>query len=165
MKRIIPIITLLLLISPGVFSQIVTTKERCYLLTDKYGVAKLFEIALTNAVIGTIPANKELQVLETDTIHYMLVKVQYKKKTGWIHKDMLVDKRFFVNPRIRDEFKNFVENRQIIVGMNKDEVIESWGLPQKKNTTMTQNNISEQWVYTIDKYVYLDNSIVSAVQF
>ena len=51
------------------------------------------------------------------------------------------------------------------VGMTSEEVLKStWGKPQKINKTTYSNNVSEQWVYSINRYVYLENDIVTAIQ-
>lgn len=51
------------------------------------------------------------------------------------------------------------------IGMTEAQVLgTAWGTPKKKNTTTTKNGVSEQWVYGDNRYVYLDNGIVTAIQ-
>lgn len=51
------------------------------------------------------------------------------------------------------------------IGMTAKEVEKSlWGSPKKVNKTTTIYGVSEQWVYSIDRYVYLENGIVTAIQ-
>lgn len=57
------------------------------------------------------------------------------------------------------------------VGMTADEVrATSWGEPADINKTTTADGVSEQWVYynpishIPDRYVYLDNGIVTSIQ-
>ena len=51
------------------------------------------------------------------------------------------------------------------IGMTAAEVLEtSWGKPQSVNRTTTASGVSEQWVYSSGKYVYIDNGIVTAIQ-
>lgn len=169
MKRLFFSIMLSLLIGGSAFAQTqtVATKNRCYLLTDKYALRDLYGMPISATSIGTVPKNRSLNVLAIDTVCYIFVKVQYKNKIGWIHKDALVDKSLMKNPRVRDEFSFLVSQRKIAIGMNMDEVIESWGYPPKKNTTVTSNSTSEQWIYSVEanKYVYFENGIVNAMQF
>lgn len=40
----------------------------------------------------------------------------------------------------------------------------SWGEPKKINKTTTAYSITEQWVYLDNKYVYLENGIVTTIQ-
>ena len=51
------------------------------------------------------------------------------------------------------------------IGMTKDEVKNStWGKPNDINITETVYGVSEQWVYSRDRYIYLDDGIVTAIQ-
>lgn len=51
------------------------------------------------------------------------------------------------------------------IGMTETEVIQtSWGLPEEKNRTETANGISEQWVYSDNRYVYFEDGVVTAIQ-
>jgi len=51
------------------------------------------------------------------------------------------------------------------IGMTANEVSNSqWGKPTKVNKTTTAYGVTEQWVYSSGKYVYLDNGIVTAIQ-
>lgn len=58
-----------------------------------------------------------------------------------------------------------VQKKKPEIGMTELEVIQTtWGAPEKKNTTTTSGGTSEQWVYSNNRYVYLDNGIVTAIQ-
>lgn len=51
------------------------------------------------------------------------------------------------------------------IGMTAEEVKNSrWGKPDDINRTITAYGVSEQWVYDIYGYVYLDDGIVTAIQ-
>ncbi|MBS4539831.1 hypothetical protein GOQ27_15255 [Clostridium sp. D2Q-11] len=51
------------------------------------------------------------------------------------------------------------------IGMSAQEVEESsWGKPYEINKTITQYGTSEQWVYSLDRYIYLDDGVVTAIQ-
>lgn len=51
------------------------------------------------------------------------------------------------------------------IGMSSEEVKNSsWGKPKTINKTTTTYGTSEQWVYTGNKYVYLENGVVTAIQ-
>lgn len=55
-----------------------------------------------------------------------------------------------------------------VIGMTADEVKNStWGEPSTVNKTTTKYGVSEQWVYkssTKNRYIYLDDGIVTAIQ-
>lgn len=51
------------------------------------------------------------------------------------------------------------------IGMTADQVRNStWGKPEKINRTTTAYGTSEQWVYSNNRYIYLDNGIVTTIQ-
>lgn len=50
------------------------------------------------------------------------------------------------------------------IGMTSDEVrLSTWGEPEKINKTTYSWGTTEQWCYSDNKYVYLDNGIVTAI--
>jgi hypothetical protein len=66
-----------------------------------------------------------------------------------------------------DESKRNEQLREISpqVGMTAEEVIKTkWGQPQRINKTTTAYGVTEQWVYSGYRYVYLENGVVDAVQ-
>lgn len=51
------------------------------------------------------------------------------------------------------------------VGMTAEQVEAStWGKPNDINKTTTQYGVNEQWVYSNDKYIYLEDGVVTAIQ-
>lgn len=51
------------------------------------------------------------------------------------------------------------------IGMTKEGVLaSSWGEPKKKNITETYWGTHEQWVYSMSRYVYFENGLVTAIQ-
>ena len=62
-----------------------------------------------------------------------------------------------------------IASKQAIVGMNAEELLQSWGKPTKINQTVSGTGASEQWVYRLaggieGQYVYLTNGIVQSIQ-
>jgi hypothetical protein len=66
------------------------------------------------------------------------------------------------------EERNFNFDEPIIkrpeIGMTSNEVIEIWGNPIDINRTETKYGVSEQWVFLGNKYVYIEDGIVTAIQ-
>jgi hypothetical protein len=56
-----------------------------------------------------------------------------------------------------------VLGRKIYLGMTKEMVRASWGLPDDINRTITVAGVHEQWVYG-DSYVYFDDGRLTAIQ-
>ncbi|OMD43025.1 hypothetical protein [Paenibacillus odorifer] len=51
------------------------------------------------------------------------------------------------------------------IGMSEEKLLQTlWGKPKEINKTETKDGISEQWVYESNRYVYLDNGVVTAIQ-
>lgn len=61
-----------------------------------------------------------------------------------------------------------ISERKVFIGMEKLELIYSWGEPNDVNKTTYSGNVHEQWVYGNPiygaNYVYLDNDIVTSYQ-
>lgn len=51
-----------------------------------------------------------------------------------------------------------------VIGMNKEMVIYCWGEPKDINKTTSKYLIHEQWVYSLSKYAYFDNNILTTLQ-
>lgn len=89
----------------------------------------------------------ELQNMNNDLLskigHYVLTKENYLTITHW----------------------DAINKKIPVLGMNHTECILSVGKPQKINNTILDGKQLEQWVYSIDKYVYFDNGILYSMQF
>jgi hypothetical protein len=57
-----------------------------------------------------------------------------------------------------------IKERRIVIGMSAEQVLLSWGEPKKKNRTVTASGTSEQWVYPVGQYAYLDNGVLTSMQ-
>ncbi|MCQ5364148.1 DUF2845 domain-containing protein [Anoxybacillus salavatliensis] len=53
---------------------------------------------------------------------------------------------------------------KISIGMTEEEVLERWGKPLDINKTITQNGISEQWVYPNNQYLYFEDGVLTSIQ-
>ena len=61
--------------------------------------------------------------------------------------------------------KDSLRGASPIIGMTTIEVENSsWGVPERKNTTITKYGTGEQWVYSNNRYIYFDNGLVTAIQ-
>ena len=57
-----------------------------------------------------------------------------------------------------------ISKQTVYVGMPRAAVIHSWGRPQAVNATTTTAGRSEQLVYGLSSYVYIDDGAVSTIQ-
>lgn len=58
---------------------------------------------------------------------------------------------------------NAIENKEVFVGMSKEQAILSWGEPKDINRTVTSNGTSEQYIYG-ESYLYFKNNKLTAIQ-
>ena len=64
-----------------------------------------------------------------------------------------------------DGHKSKPSKKAPTIGMTAQEVRDStWGSPSKINRTRTSGGTHEQWVYSTNRYIYLDNGIVTSIQ-
>lgn len=61
-------------------------------------------------------------------------------------------------------YGNLILAGKVQLGMTKQMCIEVWEEPIDVNTTITPGNVNEQWVYSLDCYLYFDNGILTAIQ-
>lgn len=61
-----------------------------------------------------------------------------------------------------------IAEQQIFIGMTADEARQSWGAPNKINTSIGSYGRHEQWVYDRGRsraqYVYVENGVVTSMQ-
>ena len=61
-----------------------------------------------------------------------------------------------------------ISRAEISIGMNRHELLMSWGVPNDVNSTTVSGGTSAQWVYGDPiygaNYVYLDNDVITAIQ-
>lgn len=53
---------------------------------------------------------------------------------------------------------------RVRVGFTKQMCIDAWGEPQKKNKTTTRYGTSEQWVYSLNSYLYFEGNKLTSIQ-
>jgi len=75
-----------------------------------------------------------------------------------------VSEYYAAHPALSAEKREAIENGRVLVGMPWEEVRLSIGNPKRVNRTTTAFGVREQLIYPGNKYVYLDNDIVTAVQ-
>jgi hypothetical protein len=64
----------------------------------------------------------------------------------------------------KDPLDQAAEERIAIIGMNVQQLVKAWGVPSKINQTVTAAGTSQQWVYSGDRYLYVDNGKLTAIQ-
>lgn len=67
-------------------------------------------------------------------------------------------------PEWSDDVCNMLGNKNIDLGMTKEQVSVGWGRPQSINKTKTIEGTREQWVYGIGRYVYFEGGVCTSIQ-
>jgi len=67
----------------------------------------------------------------------------------------------------REAIADAIRKREVMIGMNEQQVIQSWGKPDDINRSVYKWGVEEQWVYRRGdydaQYVYFENGIVDAI--
>jgi hypothetical protein len=82
-------------------------------------------------------------------------------------KRLLIEKKQFDSQMIAKygaRIGKLISNNQVVIGLSKEVCKLSWGEPADVNTTMTKNIVFEQWVYSMNSYLYFENGILVAIQ-
>ncbi|WP_157335497.1 stalk domain-containing protein [Paenibacillus lutrae] len=58
-----------------------------------------------------------------------------------------------------------IRAEKIMIGMNQDMVVMSWGYPKRTNSYEGLYGTYSQWVYDSDTYVYFEDGILSSIQY
>ena len=72
-----------------------------------------------------------------------------------------------INAEWPTKIKYAIKNQEIMIGMTEEQARLSWGRPMDINRTVTEENISEQWVYeggAERTYLYFENGELTSYQ-
>lgn len=91
---------------------------------------------------------------------YVLVEKENGQK-DYIQFEMLAEE----NPisKFSKEIQNMIKEREIIIGMNTEQALLSWGEPDDINRTVGAWGEHEQWIYG-SKYLYFENGKLASWQ-
>jgi len=140
-----------------------TKYKKIYSLTDLQSVSVLLE---------------EKGVIPQDTWVKMKVYDKYGGGWGWVYSEFLAVSLDDASEKIRAarikkynwsyKIKKTVLENKIILGMTKQQVIESWGSPDDINETVGSWGVHEQWVYRKGNfdaaYLYFENGVLKSWQ-
>jgi hypothetical protein len=64
---------------------------------------------------------------------------------------------------------NAIAKKEVFIGMTDQEVVRSWGRPDKTNKTISRDSRSEQWIYRRDgsgndQFLYIENGFLRSIQ-
>jgi hypothetical protein len=64
----------------------------------------------------------------------------------------------------RQTITEAVLNHRVVVGMTAEQCRMAWGNPLEVNRTLLTSGKNEQWVYAGNRYLYIDNGILTSIQ-
>jgi hypothetical protein len=67
------------------------------------------------------------------------------------------------HPELPITYKKAITAGKIMIGMTKEQVIASWGNPNKINKSVGSWGVHEQWVYS-SQYLYFENGKLTSWQ-
>jgi len=91
---------------------------------------------------------------------YIKLNEESKAKASEEFKTQLFNENGILTPK-QEEAKS----KGATVGMTKQECLDSsWGNPEDINKTTTASGVSEQWVYSSNRYLYFEDGILTTIQ-
>lgn len=61
-------------------------------------------------------------------------------------------------------FSRAVLERTVLPGMSAEQCIAAWGKPKEINQTVTASHVTQQWVFSSDRYLYLENGVLQSIR-
>lgn len=133
--------------------------------TIRYYILARIERQKVSATLGTQASethrNEYYQYLSKINPQYNGVLVEnineyVKSYGGWEEIEETIDRINFLEENVKPKPK---------IGMTEEEVKNSsWGKPKSVNKTTTKYGVREQWVYYSNKYLYLEDGILTGIQ-
>lgn len=103
--------------------------------------------------------NKRYSAIDSEYRHFKSLLFDVERK---LTDRALNTEDFKLKQQIAEYDKKYYDPK---IGMTAEEVKKStWGEPKKINKTTTAYGVSEQWVYYGDRYIYLENGVVTSIQ-
>lgn len=93
---------------------------------------------------------------------YCAIPETFENYDNVLDKIILLRDRYY---KFFNDIPNSVKARKIEIGISKKEVLaSSWGKPKDINKTTTKYGTNEQWVYSLNRYLYFDGDKLTSIQ-
>ncbi len=89
-----------------------------------------------------------------------------RRKNEEIRKNQLIkqQRETEILKKYGNYFGKLINNKQVVLGMNREMCKLSWGTPRDINTTIVSGLVHEQWVYSLKVYLYFENDKLTGIQ-
>lgn len=94
-------------------------------------------------------------------------KIEYDEKQAEIKLNEEKEKKrheLDIKKKYGSYYGKLILQNKVSIGMSKEMVKESWGIPEDINRTITENCTYEQWDYGNGNYLYFENGKLTAIQ-
>lgn len=120
-------------------------------------------LALIFVLLGAVMAfTAHRQIVEKDDSARSREQTLLKWRSDPVHKKAvdLCDK----NSAWATDECDAISSNQVMLGMNKEQVVTAWGKPKQVNKTLTEKLDREQWVYGQGQYLYFYDGKLKSMQ-
>ena len=94
------------------------------------------------------------------------IREQKIARKRWIREQKMAWERKFRGMEIPEDIKELIIKEKIRIGMTDEQVILSWGPPDRKNVSVGSYGKHEQWIYSLGNYyLYFKNGTLTSYQF
>lgn len=103
----------------------------------------------------------------------VLASTYEKEKEEYNLKKLALEEKINRERKVREKniikkygkyYGNLILQKKVVIGMNENMVIESWGRPEDINRTIGSFGVHEQWVYDGGNYLYFENGKLTTIQ-
>ena len=142
--------------------------EFVYFMKDSLDWKKVMYDELQLTINFLNDKNYESKNCKIGWIYSPLLTENYVCKLTHEEKEKIEEEKFrneiLQSSLTSDDFKNYIRNGQIVVGMYKKHVRASWGKPSSKNKTTSIYGNSETWFYEKNfKCLFFENGILTII--
>lgn len=125
------------------------------------------EVTIKNIVTGEKQNGFKLISISNDKIEAEFSTKEEKelRKSTFDYDGIVSEYGSYYDENTNNTKQYFESGSEPQIGMDETDVkLSSWGRPKKINKTTSKGGISEQWVYDNNKYIYLEDGIVTSIQ-
>ena len=77
---------------------------------------------------------------------------KYEEQKKKLEEEALEERKKYILTKYKEKFLiDAILNQEILIGMSKDELIDSWGLPDEVKQTVMKTKIKEEYRYVFTK--------------
>lgn len=134
------------------------------------GILKGKTLWLRHSYLDKIKSLEKINILDVDYDNdSIILNIKYLDSEFNINfpEDISSVKNYFYtfNPidKWSNSIVNAINNHKILLGMTNDQIVSSWGYPDKINNSVGDWGVHEQWIYG-RSYLYLENGTLKSWQ-